>query len=343
MAGENRSQGPALEFLTQVSEKPYKYGFFQTVRRINCFYDDKPLTGQANRPSDDPVRFSQEPYTSFAPSILNALTYDASSKYPRLSQNFMGLFGPNGPMPLHLTEYARNRTRNERDSTLARFADMFHHRMISLFYSAWAHAQPTVQFDRPQQDRFSMYLGSLFGLGLPSGRDVDSMYHMSKLSFAGHFSSLPRHVSGLVSLVEGYFEVDVQIREFVSHWMTIPEFDRLQLGGEGLNGCLGRDTIIGEKVWQRQDKFRVSLGPLSLDEYEAFLPSGKSFNSLVAAVRNFVGLEYLWEINLILQKEEKPVTCLGKSGTLGWTSWLKTEQQTDHVNDLLLQVQNYVH
>lgn len=343
MAGENRSATSAISFLTEVSEKPYRYGFFLTVRRINCFYNDKPITGTAFRPSEDPLRFSQEPYTSFATSTLNALEFDESSQYPRLSQNFIGLFGPNGPLPLHLTEYARDRSRHHHDKTMARFADIFHHRIISLFYRAWAQSQPTVQFDRPDSDRFAVYLGSLIGLGLPGLRDVDSMHHLSKLSFAGHLGSLPRHVSGLVSLLQGYFGVVVNVVEYIAHWMKIPDQDRIRLGEGSAAGFLGQDTVIGERVWQRQDKFRISLGPLSLDEYESFLPSGHSFDALVSAVRNYIGLEYLWEVNLILKKEEKPVTCLGKSGTLGWTSWLKTERQLDHVDDLLLQVENYVH
>lgn len=343
MAGENRSSTSAITFLTEVSEKPYRYGFFLTVRRINCFYNDKPITGSAFRPSEDPLRFSQEPYTSFAASTLNALEFDESSQYPRLSQNFIGLFGPNGPLPLHLTEYARDRSRHHHDKSMARFADIFHHRIISLFYRAWAQSQPTVQFDRPDTDRFAVYLGSLIGLGLPSLRDVDSMHHLSKLSFAGHLGSLPRHVSGLVSLLQGYFGVVVNVVEYIAHWMKIPDQDRIRLGEGSIAGLLGQDTVIGERVWQRQDKFRISLGPLSLDEYESFLPNGHSFEALVSAVRNYVGLEYLWEVNLILEKEDKPVTCLGKSGTLGWTSWLQTESQLDHVDDLLLQVENYVH
>jgi type VI secretion system protein ImpH len=343
MASEGRTETSAVEYLTSVSEKPYRYGFFQTVRCINCFYQDKPLTGKANKPSDDPIRFIQEPYTFFAPSTLGGLEIDSSSQYPRLSQRFIGMFGPNGALPLHLTEYVRDRSRHHRDHSMARFVDMFHHRIVSLFYSAWAQAQPAVQFDRPEEDRFSMYVGSLFGLGMPSLRGVDSMHHFSKLSFAGHLSSLPRHVDGLVSMIRGYFDVPTQLREFIAHWMKIPAMDRVQLGDSSLNGCLGSDTVIGERVWQRQDKFRIILGPLSLDQYEAFLPSGKSFDALVAVVRNYVGLEYLWEVNLILKKEEKPVTCLGKSGALGWTSWLQTESQLDHVDDLLLQVENYIH
>lgn len=341
MASEGRSKTSVVKFLTEVSEKPYQYGFFQTVRRINCFYEDKPLTGKASKPSDDPVRFSQEPYTCFAPATLHGLKFDSDSQYPRLSQRFIGLFGPNGPLPLQLTEYARDRSRHHQDQSFARFVDMFHHRIVSLFYSAWAQSQPTVQFDRPEQDRFAMYIGSLIGLGLPSMRGVDSMHHLSKLGFAGHLSSLPRHVSGLVSLIKGYFSIPAQIQEFVAHWMVIPAQDHVQLGESSMNGRLGMDTVIGERVWQRQDKFRVILGPLSLDQYEAFLPTGKSFEALVSAVRSYVGFEYLWEVNLILEKQQKPVTCLGKSGALGWTSWLQSERQFDHVDDLLLQVENY--
>lgn len=342
MASEGRTKTSALNFLTEVSEKPYHYGFFQTVRRINCFYNDKPLTGHSYRPVDDPIRFTQEPYTFFAPATLGGLEIDGSSPYPRLSQRFLGLFGPNGPLPLHLTEYARDRSRHHHDHTLASFADMFHHRVVSLFYATWAQSQPVVQFDRPDKDRYAMYVGALIGLGVPSLRNLDSMHHVSKLGFAGHLGSLPRHVSGLVSLITGYFNVPTQVREFIAHWMQIPKGDLIRLGEDSMIGHLGRDTIIGERVWQRQDKFQIRLGPLSLERYEAFLPSGKSFKALVAAVRNYVGIELLWEVKLILKKDEKPVTCLGKSGALGWTSWLETDSRSDHVEDLLLQVQNYV-
>ena len=57
--------------------------------------------------------------------------------------------------------------------------------MLSLFYRTWADAQPTVQFDRPESDRFAAYVGSLAGVGLPSLQDRDAMPDLAKLSFAG--------------------------------------------------------------------------------------------------------------------------------------------------------------
>ncbi len=337
MAGENGNKTETVVLLKEIQQTPYRFGFFQAVRRINCHFSDMALTGTAYRPSDDPVRFGQTPYTNFAPSTLNSLEFDGPRGVPRLSQRFLGLFGPNGPLPTHLTEYARDRLRHHHDATLAHFADLFHHRAISLFYRAWAQAQPTVQYDRPNQDRFSVYVGALAGLGMPSFRDADDMPHAAKLHFAGHLSSLPRHAVGMASLLESYFKVPVRIVEFIAHWLTIPRRDRLKLGSSPELGRLGMNAVLGKKVWQRQDKFQICLGPLSLDEYESFLPTGKSFKGLVAAVRNYLGFELLWETRLLLKGSEKPITCLGKQGALGWTSWLQSDKAQDEVGDLVLQ------
>jgi type VI secretion system protein ImpH len=342
MAGENGNKTEAVTLLRDIQQAPHRFGFFQTVRRINCHFGEMALTGTAYRPSEDPVRFGQIPYTNFAPSTLNALEFDGPRGVPRLSQRFLGLFGPNGPLPTHLTEYARDRLRHHHDATFAHFADLFHHRAVSLFYGAWAQAQPTVQHDRPGQDRFSVYIGALAGLGMPAFKDADELPHKAKLHFAGHLSSLPRHAAGLASILESYFKVPAQIVEFVEHWLTIPHRDRLKLGCSTDLGKLGMSAVLGEKVWQRQDKFQICLGPLGLDEYESFLPSGKSFKGMVAAVRNYLGLELIWETRLLLKGSEKPVTCLGKQGALGWTSWLESEETQEEVDDLVLQAANYL-
>lgn len=340
MAGEDGDQTEAITLMQELQREPYRFGFFQAVRRINCAFPESALTGTSYRPADDPVRFAQTAHSGFAPSTLHSVGFEGPGNVPRISQMFMGLFGPNGPLPIHLTEYAILQ-RMDHDSTFEHFADMFHHRMVSLFYRAWAQAQPCVQHDRPQQDRFSLYIGSLMGLGMPSFRRDDGMQHMSKLHYAGHFASLPRHAAGLASIIESFFGVPARIVEFVAHWLRIPRRDRLRLGAEGTLGRLGESVVLGERVWQRQDKFQIRLGPLSLQEYEDFLPAGRHYPALVAAVRNYLGLELLWEVHLVLKGTEKPATCLGKQGVLGWTSWLQSSEPTDVVEDLVLQTANY--
>jgi type VI secretion system protein ImpH len=149
MASENGNKTESVTLLQNMQQAPYRFGFFQAVRRINCAFPEQARTGTAFRPGEDPVRFSQPPYTSFAPSTLSAVDFEGMGGVPRVGQNFLGLFGPNGPLPLHLTEYARDRLHHRHDAAFVRFADTFHHRAVSLFYRAWAQAQPTVQRDRP--------------------------------------------------------------------------------------------------------------------------------------------------------------------------------------------------
>ena len=88
-------------------------------------------------------------------------------------------------MPTHLTEYVRDRARNAGDPTFARFLDVFHHRMASLFYRAWAVAQPVVSLDRDNGDRFSAYVGTTFGLGEPALRKRDTRARFRQAALRG--------------------------------------------------------------------------------------------------------------------------------------------------------------
>src|SRR5579871_1504397 len=123
-----------LAFFSALAAAPYRYDFYQTLRRIECLYNDRPRWGQALRPADEPVRFGQEPDMAFAPAALASFELRENGRPPRLQVHLFGLLGPNGPLPLHLTEYARERRLHSNDPTFSRFLDLFHHRMTTLLY-----------------------------------------------------------------------------------------------------------------------------------------------------------------------------------------------------------------
>ena len=141
----------ALAFFAALAEAPYRYDFYQTLRRLECLYDDKPRWGRALRPVDEPVRLGQDPDLSFAPAPLASFEAGEDGGRRGCRCGCSACSGPNGPLPLHLTEYARERLRHAGDPTLSRFLDMFHHRFLALFYRAWAQAQPHVNRDRPER------------------------------------------------------------------------------------------------------------------------------------------------------------------------------------------------
>ena len=119
MADEERTASSALTLYRQLAEVPYQYDFFQAVRRLECAHRDKPRMGQGSRPIEEPVRFGQEPSLAFPPSTVASFGQRDPQLVPRMLVHFFGALGPNGPLPLHLTEYARQRLYHQaaRDGT----------------------------------------------------------------------------------------------------------------------------------------------------------------------------------------------------------------------------------
>jgi type VI secretion system protein ImpH len=335
MASAHRNESVDLGLLASLAEEPYSYGFFEALRQLECLYGASPRLGRSSRPGDDAFRLGQTPTMQFAPSTL-AEFVSSTDAPPLLKVFFFGLYGPNGPLPLHLTEQTRNRIRDAKDSTLADFADMFHHRLLCLFYRAWADKEPSVHLDRPEQDRFAWYVGSLAGLGLTSLRKRDSIPDHVKLHFAGHLGLHTKHSKGLASLLKEFFQVPVKIQEFIGEWLEIPKDSYCYLDGRYGVGQLGVSAVIGVSSWQCQHKFRITIGPLTLVEYESFLPAGRKLNPIFDLVNNYVGFEFKLDLNLILKKHEVPSVQLGKYGRLGWTTWLKTGTRINDANDLYL-------
>ncbi len=328
----NQTHALDLRFL----ENPAGLSFYQSARRVECASPDKPRLGYSNRSADDPIQFCQEPSLSFAPATLQRYEQPKQTEKPRLMVNFFGLLGPHGPMPLHITEYVHDRELNYGDHTLARFLDVFNHRMISLFYRAWACNRQTVSHDRPEEDRFSIYIGSLFGIGQDSFRDRDEVSDVAKLHFSGHLACQTRHAEGLSAILENYFGIKTSIKEFVGQWITVPEQYWCRLGQSPDTATVGVNSIVGSRVWDCQQKFRIKMGPTNLKDYERMLPGGESFVRLKAWVRNYVGDELSWEVQLILKADEVPAVRLGEAGRLGWTTWLQNRPFEKDTKDLVL-------
>ncbi len=323
----------ALEALLETSA--HRMDFFQVLRLLENAHPERPRIGTSLRPRDDAVRFGQDPSLSFHANSLERYKRASGNSQARLAVNFIGLTGANGALPIHLTEYVRDRARNAGDPTLMAFLDVFHHRMVSLFYRARATAEPAISFDRAQSDRFSNYIGSMFGIGSPALRERDAVTDFAKLHFAGLLASKARPASGLVSVLSEYFKVPVEMEQFVGHWMRLPPDSQSRMSRHEDGNRLGISTVLGSKVWDSQTKFRLSIGPLGYDDYQRMLPGGESMQRLKAWVRNYVGDAFDWDVRLILKKEEVPPLKMGGSTRVGYSTWLTSTKPTSDKNQLV--------
>ncbi len=337
MATGKRAEPDDLTHYAQLQADPTKYHLFQALRIIEAEHGDMPRLGTSRRAAQDPVRLGQEAELAFPTStIANFQAGSPAVGSPAvLTNRTFGLFGPMGPLPLHLTEYARERRRNFRDTTFIAFANTFTHRLMSLFYRAWVAGQPSPSFDRPDQDPFERKVAALsghYGKGLAKR---DQMPDMAKRYFAGHLASGTKTAEGLVALLQGFFDAPVHLQQFIGCWLDLEPDDRWQLGKPA---GLGRSTSIGTRVWSRAAKFRIVVGPLALADYRRFLPGQGAIERLEAIVRNFAGDALDWDVNVILRAADVPRVALGgASAALGHTTWVGVRRESDRdADDLYL-------
>jgi len=355
-------------FWSLISESPWNYDFFGAVRKLEALYPELPGFGASNRAAEDTVRFSQHPHLLFAPCTISEVS-PANDRAPtRLFINFMGMFGPNGPLPLHLTDHAHLRELHHKDRTFSRFLDIFNHRMVSLFYRCWAVSNRAASFDRTppaalqgdvdfrnrerilasEKDPYPVYIGSLFGMGMDSLRHRDAVPDLAKLHFSGRLAGQQTGPEGLRAILGAYFKVPVEIEEFAGRWLALPSQYWTRLGGgpnvaadpdaragATLGGKSGGAVVAGRSVWDAQGAFRIRLGPMALKDFVKFVPGSPSERRLRAWIRNYLGDEFAWEAIIILRAADVPKAQLlpsredGVVGTrLGWTSWLRTKVET---------------
>ncbi|KQV33808.1 type VI secretion system baseplate subunit TssG [Massilia sp. Root335] len=319
----------------QLGEAGAAMDFFQALRLLENAHPDKPRIGTSLRPRDDAVRFGRDPSLGFEPGAVAGFQPATGDARARLAVNFFGMFGANGPLPLHLTEYARDRARNHGDHTMVAFLDMFHHRMVSLFYRARAAADPAVSLDRPDSDRFADYVGSLFGIGTPGLRGRDEIGDFAKLHFAGLMANQRRPAAGLVTILRAYFKLPVEIEQFVGHWMKIPLDGQTRIGMDDRGNRIGTSAVLGKKVWDCQHKFRLVIGPVDYDDYERMLPGGASMTRLVDWVKSYAGTVLDWDVRLVLKRPEVPPLQLG-ARRLGWTTYLASGPAARDARQLLI-------
>lgn len=330
-----RASALPASFWQNVMAAPWRYDLFSLLRRIDAQAGERYPLGRAPLPRFEPLRIGQKPSLGFAPATLAGVSQRESTPLYDVSILSFGLFGPNGPLPVHLTEFARERIDHHQDDTLTAFTDLFHHRLALLFYRAWADAQPTVSLDRADNRRFEQYVASLIGMGQKGQLEKGSLSPHARFALAGHLTRNGRDPEGLEKILRHYFGVPVQVVENVPQWMPLSprEQARLQAGRHAPR--LGASAFLGAAVRDVTHCFRIDVGPLDLATYRQFLPGDTVATRVRDWVRQYLGIEYKWSLRVVLKREDVTGAALGGSERLGYSAWLGSQPQPVPRGDLV--------
>ena len=336
-----KSTDGLVDPLDRLAQEIGKFDFVSALRWLDCAHPEKPRLGDSINIADESVRLSQSVSLGFKGVALDSLQTGRGRHDYRLLVNFLGLLGTNGPLPLHFTEYATQREMHHSDPTFREFLDIFNHRMLSLFYRAMTDFDPSINLDRPQQNRFDIFVGALGGVGLAGSRDRDQVPDYLKFLNAGWMGNRCKTPDGICSIVGEYFDLPVRVGEFVGGWLDLPPDARSVLGGPDGNVSLGRSAYIGKRVWSITHKFKVVLGPLDWTQYLSFRPGGQRSRVLYEVIRNYVGDEWDWDLELEVEQGLTHRIRLDRSASLGFSSWLVSREvrraaQTNTLNHSVL-------
>ena len=89
----------------------------------------------------------------------------------------------------------------------------------------------------------------------------------------------------------------------------------------------------------------MQLGPLDYAQFRRFQPDGDAFQAMAQLVRTYAGMEYAFEIQPILRRDEVPWCVLGgeqAACNLGWNTWSRNGDCREDVADCVFFVDDRV-
>jgi type VI secretion system protein ImpH len=323
-------------------DEPWSFEFFQAVALLQRLRPGTEAVGRFSNPEDEAIQFRSNSALGFPPSTIQKINWPESGPV-EMWVNFMGLCGPMGILPFCYSELVLERLQ-AKDKSLAAFLDIFNHRMISFFYRAWEKYRFPITYSLGDRDQFTHHLLDLIGLGTPGLQGRLGLPDDALLHFTGLLAQQSRSAPALEQILSDYFEVPVEVEQFVGGASRIDTDTQCCLDETDSDSQrLGLGAVVGDEIWDQQSRVRVKLGPMALAQYRQFLPDGNAYKSLAALTKFFCNAEFDFEVQLILKHEEVPLCGIdldeAAAPRLGWVSWLKSKPFSQDPGDTILNLE----
>lgn len=321
------------------------YDFIQVLRLLQRLYPDREAVGEWSDPQREIARLHVVPTFAFPVSEVSGVDFgtesesEAQRRTPvRVGARFFGLTGPQGVLPFGYTEYALAREK-VRDTAFRDFLDLFHHRLLSLFYRTWERYNTPAVRERGGEDRVRSHLLDLVGAGTRDAQRRSEVAPDTLAYYAGLLALRTRPALGLAQWVSDYFGVPATVDQFVGEWRHLTDGGQVCLGSDDSNSQLGQ-AVVGDAVYDAHSRVTLRLGPLSRTQFDEFLPNGCHHSSLKALAQWYTDLDIGVDAQLILRKDETPTATLGTDGSpkLGFGTWLRNKAPARDPDDVRIRL-----
>lgn len=345
---------PAPAVIEQLLSEPYRAEFFQAVSVIELWLEQHGVEHGTALLAH--LRFPNRLSLSFPPSQIAALTVRADGpvdgaaallaalrarrlEHISITPAFMGLLGGNGTLPLHHTQRIAAYERDTGDGGPRAFLDLFSNRSVTLAYQAWTTHRPDRMCDAEGRDRLLPMLLAFAGVRphtpheAETEADEDALIAEETLAFyAAQFGGRRVSASVVAGLLSEYFGVPFALEQLVGAWTPLAPEHQTRLGVA--NVTLGAGAVLGKRVYSRDKRARLRIGPLDKASFERFIPRSSASRALERLLGMFCGVGMTFEVRVVLRRQDVRGARLGAGARLGIDAFLLSRPAGGDRDDL---------
>lgn len=174
-----------------------------------------------------------------------------------------------GPLPEPFTEWVRDLAKR-REPAMADFLDIFNQRLNILRYQFREALNISLNSQAPAETPLAKAMASLIGLSTPGLASQLPLHPRVWLGLAGLLANERKSASTVVHVLSLLLHTQVRLIPLIGAWRAIESGDRTVLGKSNLQ--LGRQTVLGKRIWDQQARIRIAIGPIDYRSLCRLLP-----------------------------------------------------------------------
>lgn len=214
---------------------------------------------------------------------------------------FLGLYGTSTPLPAFVSESLFDESAAD-ESACRDFLDIIQQRTFHLCFQGWQKYRLAVRVVEEKDPLERERLCCLIGLGEKTfAHSLPDTNYL--LRYTGLLSHSKRSGHALETILRCSLKMEcVYVVEDLKQWATIPAGQQMRLGAD--NCTLNVDAVLGTRMRDLRARFRISIGPLTWEQYNSLLP-GTPLHVQTALLVNFVVADPLMcDLELVLAAGE---------------------------------------
>lgn len=306
----------------------HAFDFAQVMRLARMLLDPDGKVGLPNVPWRERAHVRADLSFTFPASDVKRIERAGDDGSDLLiTAAFLGLYGTSTPLPAFFSETLFEESAAD-ESACRDFLDIIQQRTFHLYFQGWQKYRLAVRVVEERDPTERERLCCLIGLGEKTlaGSLPDTSFLLRYTSLLTHSK---RSGHALETILRCALKMNcVHVVEDLKQWASIPADQQMRLGAA--NCTLDADAVMGTRMRDLRGRFRISMGPLSWEQYNSMLPGTPLYGMVARLVDFFVADPLMRDLELVLAAgEARPFVMDSPQFRLGCNIFVFSDQMPE--------------